>query len=71
MISDTWRIVRRDAMLFRGCLQTCVVRDSLNGRSVERIPIGPVAATIDELRDKFKAMLAACDQPILEEGEHR
>ena len=54
-----------------------ISHDGLFGRCIQQfvktkfgwIPCGPLADDIDELRVKLKAMLAACDEPVLQDGK--
>jgi formylmethanofuran dehydrogenase subunit D len=62
---DKWRIVRRGKHHYVGCgmLQPMVQRGSVF------IPLGPWAESIDEMRRELTAMLAACDEPIIDGSE--
>lgn len=59
---DEWRIVYRRWMpLFGNQYQPCVFRGK------EIIPLGPSAATAEELRQDVAEMIKAFDKPVIDE----
>lgn len=60
---QSWRIVRRRVILAGEIIQPCVFKHG------HWIPLGPFCDSLDEVREYARALLAACEQPILEERE--
>lgn len=60
---ETWRILRRRVPLAGEVLQFAVYKHG------QWIPLGPWADDLETLRADAAKMLAACDEPILDESE--
>lgn len=61
--SESWRILRRRVPFSGEVLQFAVYKHG------QWIPLGPWADDLETLRADAAKMLAACDEPILEESE--